>query len=110
MACIVCLLLAPAPSDLLAAAKNGATTAPAPLLPNPVAALVNKYDTDHDGKLDKFELKKLQDENPTAYAQAMTFDTDKNGALDVKEIAAWINSGESKAAPGKPGAKKSKGG
>lgn len=113
VACVACLLLATSPAVLWAASKNGSSsgaTTPAPIVPNPVAVLVNKYDTDHDGKLDKFELKKLQDENPTAYGQAMAFDADKDGTLDVAEIAAWINSGTPKVAPGKAaGAKKNKG-
>ncbi len=59
---------------------------------NPVTKLFAKYDTDHDGKLDRQELKQFQAEDPTDYAQAMTFDKDHDGVLSADEISAWKNS------------------
>ena len=81
-----------ASSTKSSSSKGGTTTKIIPPPNNPVTALLAKYDTDHDGRLDKWELAVMQRDNPTAYAQAIAFDKDKNGWLDVAEIAAWKNS------------------
>lgn len=82
-------LLAPA---LSFGTAGNTTTKIIPPPNNPVTKLLAKYDTDHDGKLDRQELKQLKADDPTAYEQAMTFDKDHDGMLDAAEVSAWKNS------------------
>ena len=81
-----------ATSTSSSSSKGSTTTKIIPPPNNPVTVLLAKYDTDHDGRLDKWELAVMQREDPTAYAQAMAFDKDKKGWLDVADVAAWKNS------------------
>ena len=85
------LLLLSAPMLSFGSAGN-TTTKIIPPPNNPVTKLLTKYDTDHDGKLDRQELKQLKADNPTSYEEAMTFDKDHDGMLDAAETAAWKNS------------------
>ena len=85
------LLLLSAPMLTFGTSGN-TTTKIIPPPNNPVTRLLAKYDTDHDGKLDRQELKQFQADDPTSYAEAMKFDTDHDGMLAAAEISAWKNS------------------
>lgn len=61
---------------------------PAPKYIDPVNGYMVLYDTNHDGRLDKDELKKMSVLDPTVYAQAMVF-ADKNGVLGLDELNSW---------------------
>ena len=72
-------------------AKTSSKTKVAPKTPpaNKVDALMNSYDLNHDGKLDKQEMKAFLAADPADAKAALAFDRDHDGVLFPEEISAW---------------------
>lgn len=91
---------------LSVSAKGGAaggTKAVPPPPPNPVDVILNLYDTNHNGRLEKDELKRMHDLEPDKCAAALKWDLDKSLSLDSSEVTAWKDF-EHKKAAAKPSA------
>ena len=73
---------------------NSQAPATAPNTPaayvDPVNTYLALYDTNHDGRLDASELKRMAILDPAAYTIASAF-VDNRGQLGVDQIAAWRN-------------------
>ena len=113
LACLLSSVSFGAAKNTTSSSAGSTSTKLLPPPNNPVTALIAKYDTDHDGKIDRFEIKKMQTDEPDVYADAITFDADHDGWLNVQEVTAWKIAGAPTAAAATPpksaGSKKSKG-
>jgi len=67
---------------------NSSTTPATPKYIDPVNGYMTLYDTNHDGKLDASELKKMSILDPAAYQIASAF-VNSRGILGVDEISQW---------------------
>jgi hypothetical protein len=66
---------------------GGTSNTPAPYV-DPVNKYLSLYDTNHDGRLEADELKKMAILDPAAYQQAMAF-ADSRGQLGIDELNQW---------------------
>ena len=68
--------------------SNSSTTTTKPAYVDPVNSYMTLYDTNHDGKLEVNELKRMAILDPAAYQIAQAF-VNSRGELGIDEIAAW---------------------
>jgi hypothetical protein len=68
--------------------NNNNSTPTTPRYVDPVNGYLSLYDTNHDGKLEADELKRMSVLDPASYAQAMAF-ADSRGELGIDELNAW---------------------
>jgi len=70
-------------------ANGNSTSTAKPHVPNPVDELLSKYDTNHNGKLDKSEIAEIAKVEADKATEGLKYDTDKNGTLDASELGKW---------------------
>lgn len=68
--------------------QSNSSTTTKPAYIDPVNGYMNLYDTNHDGKLEADELKKMAILDPAAYQIAQAF-VNSRGELDVDAISQW---------------------
>jgi hypothetical protein len=73
-------------------AKSNVVSSPAPKPAPPptlVDVLLQKFDTEHIGHFDRDAMQAMKKADPTDYAEAIKWDKNHDGILDVTELAAW---------------------
>ncbi len=68
--------------------NSGASTATKPA-PNPVTQLLEKYDVNHNGKLDTAEIKMVAQLEQALAQELKPFDLNKDNKLDAEELDKW---------------------
>ena len=69
--------------------RSGGTAKPAP---SPLVAIMDKYDKNKDGKLDKGELQVIHDSDKALCDDLMKVDADKGLSLDASELSKYEES------------------
>ncbi len=81
--------------------RGGAAPAKAP--PAADGPVKDKYDKNHNGRLDKDELKELLSKEKALYDELMKFNANKDDTIDAGELTKWADSKKSKPAAGGAG-------